>query len=131
MTNRNAALVLSFILILAAGCAASAGGRTLSGNTDLIEREDILGSNRGTAYEVVEMLRPQWLRARSDQSVLREGGILIYVDDVRYGDLNSLRAINAREIFRMQRYNSTAASQRWGPGHSEGVIYISTRAGGV
>lgn len=131
MTIRTAAFALPLLLLLAAGCATSGGSTTLSGNTDLIERDDILGSNRGTAYEVIEMLRPQWLRARSDQSVLREGGILVYVDDVRYGDLNSLRAISAREVFRMQRYSSTAASQRWGPGHSDGVIYISTRGGGV
>ena len=131
MTIRNAAVVLPLILLLAAGCSTAAGGGTLRGDANVIEREDILGSNRGTAYEVVEMLRPQWLRTRSDQSVLRPGGILVYVDDVRYGDLDSLRGINAREIFQMQRYNSTAASQRWGPGHSEGVIYISTRAGGV
>jgi hypothetical protein len=125
------ALVLPFLLLLAAGCASSGGATALRGNVDLIEREDILGSNRGTAYEVIEMLRPQWLRERSDQSVLRQGGIQVYVDDVRYGDIASLRGLNAREIFRMQRYNATAASQRWGPGHSEGVIYISTRAGGV
>lgn len=125
------AIVFS-ILLVTAGCAGMAGdGSVSSGGMDMIQREEVLAANRGSAYEVIEVLRPQWLRMRSEQSVLGEDGILVYVDNVRYGDLDSLRGVNARDIFQVQRFNATAASQRWGPGHSQGVISISTRAGSV
>jgi hypothetical protein len=120
------------LLLLFAGCAASSGSNTMrGGNLDRIEREEIIAANRGNAYELLEMIRPQWLRTRSDTSVLSEATILVYVDDVRYGNLESLRTLSPQAIFLMLRYNSTAASQRWGPGHADGVIYISTRAGSI
>ncbi len=116
------------ILILAAGCTAATGGTTIRSNPDIILREDIIATNRSTAYEVIEMLRPIWLQPRSGQSVNRPGGITVFINDVRYGDIQSMRSIPSVDIHLIQRYSATAASQRWGPGHSEGVIFISTQA---
>lgn len=116
------------ILILAAGCTASTGGSVTRSSPDMILREDIIAVNRSTAWEVVEMLRPIWLQQRSGQSVNNPTGITVFVNDVRYGDLQSMRSIPTADVHLIQRYSATAASQRWGPGHSAGVIFISTQA---
>jgi hypothetical protein len=117
------------LLLLLTACSANPEGTGVrrSGSTDVILQEEIAAVDRSTAYETIEYLRPQWLRTRSDQSALRPGGIVVYLNETRFGDVNSLRQIAARDIQRMERFNTTAASQRWGPGHSEGVILISTR----
>jgi hypothetical protein len=128
MTLRYSSPLLLLVLLVA-GCSAATGGGTVArGGLDRIEREEILAANRGNAYELLEMVRPQWLRMRSATSINITPQILVYVDEVRYGPLESLRTLSTREIYVMQRYNTTAASQRWGPGHSEGVIAISTMA---
>jgi hypothetical protein len=120
---------LGLLLLLAiAGCSAAAANGSAGRDINLLTAEEIAQVNRNTAYEVIELLRPQWLQGRSAQSVLNnDGGIVVYMDDVRYGDINSLRTINVAGVVRMERYTATAASQRWGPGHSEGVIVVSTR----
>jgi hypothetical protein len=132
LTMRYPRLIPHSLVVLLAltACSAATSGTSSTGgrNLDLIGREEIVASNRSTAWEVIEMIRPQWLQGRSVQSVNRQGGILIYLDDVRYGNLDALRTINARDLWAMERFNGTAASQRWGPGHSDGVIVISTRA---
>jgi hypothetical protein len=128
MTVLRRSLLFVALGLVVGACAANPEG-SVRGSGDIMSREEILAANRGNLYEVIEMSRPQWLRMRSEQSVTRNGGILVYMDDVRYGDLNSLRTIPARDIQQVRRYNATAASQRWGPGHSEGVIAISTRIG--
>jgi hypothetical protein len=130
ITNRNRLPYALVFLIALSGCSAATQQQSgVSRNIDLLTREEVTEANRSSAYEVIEMLRPQWLQARSAQSVNRQGGgVIVYMDDVRYGDLDSLRSIHSSGIFQMERFNATAASQRWGPGHSEGVIVISTRA---
>jgi len=128
--QQSAFSVLLLLVVALSGCSAGTQSLSTAGrNLDLISRDEILAANRSTAYEVIEMVRPQWLQQRSVQSVNRQGGgILIYMDVVRYGDIASLRTIDARDLYEMERYRATAASQRWGPGHSDGVIVISTRA---
>jgi hypothetical protein len=117
------------LVLLLAGCAGmeGSGDGVASGGSDLITREQLEQAGRANAYEAIEFIRPQWLRARSEQSVLNPTGIQVYLNDSRYGDLQSLRNITTHDIVTIRRYSATAASQRWGPGHSEGVIAVSTR----
>ena len=129
MTRTRTRVPLGLLLLIAiSGCTAATAANGASRDINVITQEEIAQTNRNSVFEVIEMLRPQWLQGRSAQSVNnRDGGIVVYMDDVRYGDLTSLRTINTAGIFRMERFNATAASQRWGPGHSDGVIVISTR----
>jgi hypothetical protein len=118
---------LLFLLLVSACSPATRSGTITSIGTDVLTRDEIMASGRSNAWDVLEFTRPLWLRERSDQSANRPGGIVVYVDESRFGGLDSLSSIPAREIYYIQRYTTTAASQRWGPGHSEGVIVISTR----
>jgi len=127
---RPSLLVLLVLVLQLPGCASGLEGRSVGplpgGN--LLLAEEIEAVERGTAFEVIEVLRPQWLRMRSEQSVTRDGGIVVYLNDSKLGGIEMLRQLAPRGILRIERFNTTAASQRWGPGHSDGVILVTTLA---
>lgn len=129
-TGRRMALLALLVLGLA-GCsaAASSGG---GGDRDVILAEQIEGYGFTNALDVVRRLRPQWLRVRSAPSLQSAGPveIVVYVDEIRYGDPSSLGNVTAPAIERIQWIDATTATQRWGTGHAGGVIAVTTRRGG-
>jgi hypothetical protein len=99
---------------------------------DIITRDEIVGTNLGTAYEVVQRLHPQWLRSRG-QVTLREevdaSGAqepIVYVNSARRGDLEELRNITVENVAEIFYYNGRDASFRFGAGHGSGVIQVIT-----
>ena len=119
------------LLLVAAGILASCGPAAMGGqgrNPDLIGQADIAEANASTALDLVQRLRPQWLRARS-QSFDGGVGASVYVDDVRFGDLDSLRSISAQTVQEIEWIDSGEATQRWGTGNMGGAILVRTRRG--
>lgn len=51
----------------------------------------------------------------------------IYVDNVSYGNVESLSNINATQIKEIQYIKATDATTRWGTGHTGGVILVITK----
>lgn len=60
--------------------------------------------------------------------VVRPGDatIIIYRNEVRLGDVEHLREIPAASIQVMHYHDGSAATYRWGAGHSHGVIQVYT-----
>lgn len=128
MNHLRPALLLSILLaVLMSACAPAASGGPRR-NPDLIPQESITGTNFSTALDIVQRLRPQWLRARSQGF---GGGITasVYVDDVRFGDLDSLRSIPAQSVAEIEWIDAGTATQRWGTGNMGGAILVRTRRG--
>lgn len=117
------ALRLSLILLLAA-CGATAGPRR--GNSDVLSREEILASTASTAYELIAQLRPQFLRSRGALSMQDPRPVypIVYVNEMRHGGLETLRAILVREISEVRFISAADATTRWGTGHAGGVIQV-------
>ncbi|MEX2572457.1 MAG: hypothetical protein WD737_14250 [Gemmatimonadota bacterium] len=106
-----------------------APGTVRGGDSSVLLREQILEAGQANAWEAINHLRPLWLNRRSIQSVQnRETDLVVYLDNVRFGSSESLLQIPADVIERVQMFDTTAASQRWGPGHSQGVIAVYTRS---
>lgn len=114
------------LLFLAVGCgtAGTGGGRI---NANLIERQAIDELGPSNAYNVVEALRPTWLQKRGPTSFFNEGGIRVYLDDTSLGGLDELRGIHSDDIESIRRLDERQASLRYGPGHEQGVILVTTR----
>lgn len=128
--RRQAWLVplLSFVLI--AGCAAGGARSGGGGNPDVITREQIDEYNFSSALEVVQRIRPQWLRARNTPSFGGPVPIMIYMDNVQFGTINQLGSVSAQNVERLEWVDATTATQRWGTGNAAGAIVIVTRRGG-
>lgn len=97
---------------------------------DDLSREEIFrdGEADPTAYELVQRLRPNWLRARGQFSLGSPESAypLVYMNDVLFGSLMTLHQIPPSQIERMEYIRSIDATIRWGTGHTAGVINIVT-----
>ncbi len=92
------------------------------------------GSSIFTAREAVRILRPQWLarpmgRVASSNVVSSGGGgqeVIIYIDDKRQPDYESLATVPAAKIVEMRYLDQNRAVLLRGPGHEAGVIEVTT-----
>lgn len=105
--------------------------RRLPGGRSVIRADEFRGTGVKTAAEVVELLRPEWLRQRGTH-VLGESPdqtIQVYFDDVHLGGLRFLGDVSASTVRSIHFFDAAAATLRWGAGHSHGVIFIVAEGG--
>ena len=133
---RIASSTLLIVFVLAVGACATTqtdGSRNKSG-TITLEEIDEAGLVFTNAYEIVRQFRPQWLVKRGTVNINPggQGGqlvdyVVIYVDNIRQGDPESLRTITAHSVQEIEHYN-TAQAQQLGPrGHPHGAIVVRTK----
>ena len=124
---RTQALVLTVTLAL----FACSSGPTSSGsraNRNLISTEEIAEQPITTAYDLVQRLRPGWLRNRGPSSIAGGGPSLplVYIDEVRSGSLEALNRVSTQIIREIQFINGRDATTKWGLDHGGGVIMVLT-----
>ena len=120
------------VLPLLAGCATT--GQSSSGRGDIITQEEIQewGSTFSSAYQIVEQLRPHWLRKRGKVSLDPNSTtdyIVVYEDRNRMGDPDVMRTMPAQNVREIQRYSSGEAIRFGPPDHPHGAIMVRTKAG--
>ncbi|CAN5786016.1 hypothetical protein BH23GEM10_BH23GEM10_07910 [soil metagenome] len=122
MTPRSGVLLL---LLTLAACATAGPARRAS-SSDVISRAEIETSRASNAYELVQQLRPQFLRSRGPSSMRdpRAGYPVVYINDVSHGSVDVLRTIRLEEIDEIRYISSSDATTRWGTGHAGGVIQV-------
>jgi hypothetical protein len=109
--------------------AKSSGSRS----QDVIGEAEITARARdaSNALEVIQALRPQMLRSRglSSPSDMTGEGTLpkVYVDDIAYGNINTLSSLNTGQIKEIRFVNARDATTRWGTDHMGGVILVTTK----
>lgn len=119
---------LALVLLLVSGCASTEGSER-SRTADVISRAEIEGLDVGSAFEVVERLRPRWLRTRGVTS-LRDptsGDAWVYVDGIRFGRIDSLHQLSRDSLIEVRRISARDAQTQFGTGHQGGVILVVTR----
>ena len=81
-----------------------------------------------SARQLIERLRPNWLRARGSISFANPGSAypVVYIDGIRYGSIDTLHQITPSQIQRIEFIRPGDATIRWGTGHPSGVINIVT-----
>lgn len=120
-------LVLSVPFLLPA-CAGS-GSSGARGPQNVITFEQIADIPASDAYDVVQTLRPRWLRSRGAVSLQEPGAgfPVVYVGATRFGDLESLRQISASSVEELRLLSAADATTRYGTGHAGGVILVTFR----
>lgn len=118
------------IVVMAAACAGTSGRSPgPRPSLDTITREQIVEHRFTTAYDAVAALRSNWLTPRGTDSFQTPSEVLVYLDDVKLGGVDSMRGVNTLSVSFIKHYDGLSATQRWGVGHASGVILISTHPG--
>jgi hypothetical protein len=131
----SAALLLfvSGSLACASSDPAPVSGARATRSPDVISRQEIEQTTAANAYELVNRLRPQWLRNTGVGSI--SGGtatrlqLYVYVDNARMGTVETLRTISAGGITSIRFLSAERAAAAY-PDLREaiaGAIVISTR----
>ena len=92
----------------------------------VITQQEMLEKHFQSAYEAVSALRTNWLQTRGTDSFNTPSQVWVYVDNVKYGDVESLRGIHPSTILNIRHYDANEATARWGIGHGAGVIQVTT-----
>lgn len=115
-------------LVFVSACAATTNTSPngTAGSRDLIVESELSEVAAIDALGVVQRLRPQWLRSRGAASFQDSRGTLpsVYVDNMRYGELATLRNIPINEIAEIRYVSGPDATIRWGTGVVGGVIEV-------
>ena len=100
----------------------------LSGGRVAITHEELARATVSDAYELVLLFRPHWLIERPSDTIRGTAGgtIRVYLDDFLLGGADQLRQINAQTIETIRFVSASAATTRWGVGHSYGAIQVIT-----
>jgi hypothetical protein len=87
-------------------------------------------SGINNALEAVRLYRPEWLNERGVHILTApDEGVVVYLDDVRLGSVDTLRDLNIQIVRSMHYLDAGAATSRWGAGHSHGVILVVANGG--
>jgi outer membrane cobalamin receptor len=128
-------LIVGLAALAVAACAAASQGNQTGGRrSNVITADEIASISAVNAYEVVQRLRAQWLISRGiagTRDPALEGapsaGIVVYLDGVRRGGVESLREIPSEQIRELRWIDAKDATTRYGTGHIAGVIEVYTR----
>jgi hypothetical protein len=142
-----------FVSLAALACATAAGAQNpgiAKRNSNQIVREELLAASAANAYELVQALRPQWLRERGNETIrtqkverpngrgrievatiMDEPDILVYINNSRFGNVDALRDIPVTGLGALEFVSPSKATLRWGSGHTKGVIVVYTSIGGT
>jgi hypothetical protein len=124
---RIRALAPVAVTIALAACAS----RTPSTSTPMPSREvltaaDINGKGFNSVLDALQALRPHWLQTHGTDSFFTPSEVRVFLDGNELGGTDALSIVQLASIVYIQHYNGIDATSRWGVGHSQGVIYIST-----
>ncbi len=116
---------IAALVALASACASNRAG-TPRPRTDMLTQQEMLDNHFVTVYDAVVALRSNWLNVRPNTLTATQEDVVIYYDANRLGSPSELRNINVRDIVSVQHLDAVSATQRYGVGHSQGVIVVSS-----
>ena len=115
---------------LTACAATTTSSRPFLANTrrDVITAAEIVTSRVTDAYQAVVHLRPEFLRRRPVRPAVApmQSSIPVYVDDLAFGDTESLRYVPLERVRQIRYLNATDADLRFGGSHPAGAILVTT-----
>ena len=114
----------------AIGCASGGTPGAVRANPSIITQQEIAQAGTGNAYDVIRRLRPNFLASRGEITLGNAQGSSpypnVYLDGLMYGDINSLKNIDAGQVIEVRMYQAWEAQTKFGLGNNSGVIAIST-----
>lgn len=120
------------LALLGAVACASTGAQSAGGaghDFNRITPDEVSASGAQNAYELINKLRPQYLRTRGKTTVLLDtpDRASVFMDGSLFGTPESLKTIPTTQIREVQFYPATSAGVKFGSQYSSGVIDIKTK----
>jgi len=126
--------VLAAVMIALVACASGGGPSAKTQNPSVISQDEIEESSASNAFEVIQRLRPSFLRTRGAvhgtpgaANAMEMVDLVVYLNENRLGGTDQLRQIATTDIREIRYFNSSEATTKWGTGHSAGAIQIVSR----
>lgn len=127
------AVIVLALGLLVAGCASTGENARPRSDPDELTREEILSVEARNLYEVVQRLRPRWLRAErraGERSFGLETNVVVYQGQTRLGTVGVLAQWSPSAAYHLQWLDGPKASATLpgiGSQHVAGAIVIRTR----
>jgi hypothetical protein len=130
-------LTLALVMIAAScatnstsGPASQSRGRT---RANLLTYDEIRQRGQySNLYDLIQDLRPRWLRSQGPDTLLgQQGQVQVHMDGNLLGGVEILRRLNPAGVTSIEFMAPIDAAARYGLNHSHGAIIISTGAGGT
>lgn len=137
-------LAVSLALCAAAACASSgsSGSQTTSpvtrdttaaastrGSRSLLTETDMMKSSARDALQMIQTLRPDWLRSRGAAASISGGvaEVVVYLNGQRFGGPEALSQFQPSALKEARFISASEATNRFGTGHNSGAILLRTR----
>lgn len=127
-------LVVAGIVTLACAQNPPAGGAPSQGNHDrsILTRAELGTTTDAYLFDVVQRLRPDWLRAHGQTSInnaISSGSVdpdpvHVYMGMVRLGGPEVLTRLATNQADTVKFYTAAQAQARFGSGNTNGVIQV-------
>src|SRR5690242_2627078 len=121
MRVRRVVAVAAVFLTACASAHTAGPSNTSSSNRkdrNFISADEIANAHERNAYEIIQALRPSMLVNRGPTSLSNPSeGIVVFLDDQRFGDLGTLKQIAYGEVEEIRFLSPAEAQARWGPGY--------------
>ncbi len=123
---------IAFGLSMAAPLACSYAARQsdeADSSDDVITEAAIQRVHAVNAYDAIVKIRANFLSYRGKTSLLgtSQPDPTVYLDDVLYGAMSTLRTIPAEQVASIRLYRAGQASTKFGAGNMGGVIEVDTK----
>ena len=122
-------LLLGLVLGVTACGTGGRGGASGGRSVGAITRIQIERLADGSAFMVVQQLRPRWLAVRTQATPVNPSPAYaqVFVDELYFGPLRSLERISTNEIERIEYLGARDATIRYGTGYLGGIIRVIIR----
>lgn len=99
-----------------------------SHDRSVLTHDELRATNDQYLYEVIQRLRPEWLRTHGSTSIASglagPDPVRVYVGVVRMGGPEVLTRLPTSHADSLKFFSPAEAQQRFGPGHTNGAIQV-------
>jgi hypothetical protein len=127
--RRSVKAAAASLVVFMASCHSANKWDAPAPSRNIITRTEIEDSRANSAWDAVAKLRANFMTSRGANSLLLKVNKepTVYLDEVEYGNLGSLKQIPASTVAEIRFIEGWNAETKYGPGHAAGVIQVFSR----
>ncbi len=124
-------LIFTLMAMACASGGASSSASSRTSDRSVISESDLAGAGAESAYDIIQRLRPEYLRVKPAQQGSLSTGVgdapppALVVRGQRAGELADLRRIPAVSLSEIRYYNIEQAKIKFGMQYPGGVIELT------